>query len=131
MTTARVITPFGAESTAQEVPAGVDRGGKRGIVTGAWSGIGLETARELARAGAAVHLAVRDVEAGHRAGDDIVTTTGNSHVEVASLDPSDLGSVTRFIVTACNRMRPSPTRLANCGPARTSWSGRRRPKEIS
>ena len=45
--TTRVITPFGAESTAAEVAAEVDLAGKRMIVTGGASGIGIETARAL------------------------------------------------------------------------------------
>jgi len=53
-----ITTPFGFDSTAFEVIAGVDLTGKRAIVTGASSGIGVETARALARAGAAVTLAV-------------------------------------------------------------------------
>ncbi|MCU1458265.1 MAG: oxidoreductase, partial [Actinomycetia bacterium] len=47
-------TPFGFSSTADEVIAGVDLTGKRALVTGASSGIGEETARALAAAGAEV-----------------------------------------------------------------------------
>ena len=46
----RVTTPFNAQSTAAEVIAGVDLTGKRAVVTGGASGIGLETARALAAA---------------------------------------------------------------------------------
>ncbi|MCO5984947.1 SDR family NAD(P)-dependent oxidoreductase [Actinoallomurus spadix] len=63
---ARITTPFGARTTAAEVVAGVDLTGRRAIVTGASSGIGAETARVLAGAGAEVTLAVRDVAAGER-----------------------------------------------------------------
>ena len=55
----RITTPFDARSTAAEVIAGVDLTGKRAVVTGGASGIGLETARALAAAGAQVTLAVR------------------------------------------------------------------------
>ncbi|NUT93001.1 MAG: oxidoreductase, partial [Saccharothrix sp.] len=48
----RITTPFTAESTAAEVAAGVDLTGKRAVVTGGASGIGVETARALAAAGA-------------------------------------------------------------------------------
>jgi short chain dehydrogenase len=58
-----IITPFGFGSSAAEVVAGIDLTGKRTIVTGATSGIGIETARVLAGAGAEVTLAVRRVEA--------------------------------------------------------------------
>src|SRR3569833_420220 len=72
MTTAlRLTTPFDATSTADDVLAGVDLRGRRAIVTGGASGIGLETARALARAGAEVTLAVRDLAAGQRAGPDV------------------------------------------------------------
>ena len=61
-----VTTPFGFESTAADVIAGVDLSGKSAIVTGASSGIGVETARALAAAGASVTLAVRDTSSGDR-----------------------------------------------------------------
>ena len=54
-----ITTPFGRESTAAEVVAGIDLSGRRAIVTGGASGIGVETARALAGAGAEVTLAVR------------------------------------------------------------------------
>ena len=71
MTAPRITTPFGFTSTAAEVIAGVDLSGKRAIVTGASSGIGVETARALADAGAAVTLAVRNTEAGERVAAEI------------------------------------------------------------
>ena len=67
----RITTPFNAQSTAAEVIAGVDLTGKRAVVTGGASGIGLETARALASAGAKVTLAVRNTDAGQRAAADI------------------------------------------------------------
>ncbi len=91
-----ITTPFGFESTAAEVIAGVDLSGKRAIVTGASSGIGVETARALADAGAAVTLAVRNIEAGERAAADIRESTGNSAVAVGALELSDLSSVGAF-----------------------------------
>jgi NADP-dependent 3-hydroxy acid dehydrogenase YdfG len=47
MTTIRLVTPFTAKSTATEVVAGIDLTGRRAIVTGGASGIGIETARAL------------------------------------------------------------------------------------
>ena len=55
---------FGATTTAAEVIDGVDLHGRRAVVTGASSGIGVETVRALAAAGADVTLAVRDTHAG-------------------------------------------------------------------
>lgn len=92
----RVITPFTADSTAAEVVAGLDLHGRRAVVTGGASGIGIETARALAGAGAEVTLAVRDLDAGHRAAAGITETTGNTAVRVGQLDLADLGSVIAF-----------------------------------
>ena len=89
-------TPFGFSSTAAEVLAGLDLGGKRAIVTGGASGIGIETARALTGVGASVTLAVRNLESGKRAAADISATTGCQEVNVLPLDLSDLTSVTAF-----------------------------------
>ncbi|MBA2740356.1 MAG: SDR family NAD(P)-dependent oxidoreductase [Nocardioidaceae bacterium] len=84
-----ITTSYDITTTADEVIAGVDLTGLRAIVTGASSGIGVETARSLARAGAEVTLAVRDVPAGQRVADDITATTGNHRVPVVHLDLVD------------------------------------------
>jgi NAD(P)-dependent dehydrogenase (short-subunit alcohol dehydrogenase family) len=82
--------------TADDVVAGVDLTGLRAVVTGASSGIGVETARSLARAGAEVTLAVRNPEAGARTAADITATTGNRDLHVSALDLADRSSVTAF-----------------------------------
>jgi NAD(P)-dependent dehydrogenase (short-subunit alcohol dehydrogenase family) len=92
----RITTPFKAESTAAEVIAGVDLTGKRAVVTGGASGIGLETARALAGAGARVTLAVRNTDAGQRAAADIQATTGRDDVAVARLDLTDRCTIDAF-----------------------------------
>jgi NAD(P)-dependent dehydrogenase (short-subunit alcohol dehydrogenase family) len=92
-----ITTPFGFHSTAAEVSAGVDLSGKRAIVTGGASGIGIETARALAGTGAAVTLAVRDTAAGTHVAADITATTGNEDVRVAPLDLADRASVAAFV----------------------------------
>ena len=73
-----ITTPFGAESTAAEVVEGIDLSGKRAIVTGAASGIGIETARALAGAGAAVTIAVRKTADGERVAADIRSSTATT-----------------------------------------------------
>jgi NAD(P)-dependent dehydrogenase (short-subunit alcohol dehydrogenase family) len=93
----RISTPFTADTTAAEVIAGVDLSGKRAIVTGGSSGIGTETARALASAGAEVTLAVRDVEAGTRVAGNIIAATRNTNVLVERLDLSDQRSVAAFV----------------------------------
>lgn len=92
-----VTTPFGFHSTAGDVLQGVDLRGKRAIVTGGASGIGLETSRALAEAGADVTLAVRRPDAALAAARELdVAHPGRVHV--APLDVTDLDSVRRFAV---------------------------------
>jgi NAD(P)-dependent dehydrogenase (short-subunit alcohol dehydrogenase family) len=95
--TDRITTPFNAESTAAEVIAGIDLTDRRVIVTGGASGIGVETARALASAGAEVTLAVRNVAAGERAAAGIIDSIGNKQVLVAPLDLADQASVGAFV----------------------------------
>ena len=87
-----ITTPFGPTTTAAEVLADVDLAGRRAIVTGASSGIGVETARALARAGAQVILAVRDVEVGERVSGEM-----DGETSVAALDLADQASVAAFV----------------------------------
>lgn len=94
---APIATPFGRHSTAAEVVEGIDLSGKRAIVTGAASGIGVETARALAHAGAEVTLAVRNTDAGAQTAAEITATTGNLNIHVASLDLSDRDSIAKFV----------------------------------
>jgi len=97
--TTRIITPFGFDSTAAEVIEGIDLSGKRAIVTGASSGIGVETARALAGAGAEVTLAVRNAEAGARVALDITAATGTEAVRVGRIELADPASVAAFVAT--------------------------------
>jgi NAD(P)-dependent dehydrogenase (short-subunit alcohol dehydrogenase family) len=79
--------------TAADIP---DQHGRRIVVTGANSGIGLVTARELARAGASVVLACRDRDRGEAAVDAIRAAVLGADVELRLLDVSDLESVRAF-----------------------------------
>jgi NAD(P)-dependent dehydrogenase (short-subunit alcohol dehydrogenase family) len=88
----RITTSFGVTSTAADVVAGIDLTGKRAIVTGGASGIGIETARALASAGAEVTLAVREEDAGSRTAQDIP-----GDVRVALLDLAERPSVDVFV----------------------------------
>ena len=96
---APITTPFGRHSTAAEVVEGINLSSKQAIVTGAASGIGIETARALARTGASVTLAVRNTDAGAQTAADISATTGNQNIHVAPLDLSDRDSIASFIAT--------------------------------
>ena len=91
-----LTTPFNRDTTADEVLRGVDLSGRRALITGGSAGVGLETARSLARAGAEVTLAVRDADRGAKAAAEITADTGNPAVHVAALDVADLDSVRAF-----------------------------------
>lgn len=79
---------FGFHTTAMEAVAGIDLTGRQVVLTGASSGIGVETARALAAVGAKLALGVRDVEKGRAALGDIGT--------LLRLDLGDLASVREF-----------------------------------
>ncbi|MFF7926101.1 SDR family NAD(P)-dependent oxidoreductase [Streptomyces mirabilis] len=90
---------FGASTTAAETIDGVDLHGLRAVVTGASSGIGVETARALASAGADVTLAVRDTDAGARVvarlEAELPSTSGK--LTVGRLDLADRSTVAAFV----------------------------------
>jgi NAD(P)-dependent dehydrogenase (short-subunit alcohol dehydrogenase family) len=92
----RITTPFGARSTAARVLDGISLRGKRALVTGGASGIGIETAKALAGAGAEVTLAVRNIKLGKRVAEDVIAATGNQLVYAAPLDLADQLSVAVF-----------------------------------
>ena len=84
-----MTTSFGAQTTAAEVLKDVDLTGKRAIVTGGASGIGIETARALANAGAEVTIAVRNLEAGRK--------VQQSNINIDYIELSDLDSIATFV----------------------------------
>ena len=86
---------FGAKSTANEVLAGIDLTGKRYLVTGASSGIGLETARALVARGAGVVGAVRDPAKAQAAMASVreSASQGAGSLELIKLDLESLQSV--------------------------------------
>ncbi|QYF72516.1 oxidoreductase [Cryobacterium sp. PAMC25264] len=83
---------FGARTTATQVLAGIDLNGRTAIVTGGYSGLGIETVAALAAAGAQVLVPARRPEAARAALD----ARGLADVKVETLDLADLGSVRAF-----------------------------------
>jgi NAD(P)-dependent dehydrogenase (short-subunit alcohol dehydrogenase family) len=73
-----------------------DQSGRTAIVTGANSGLGLVTARELARAGARVALACRNLDKGHAAVEEIRAAVPDAQVQLDELDLASLASVRGF-----------------------------------
>lgn len=93
----RITTPFDARSTADEVSAGVDLTGRRTIVTGGASGIGIATTTTLARRGATITIAVRNTDVGRDVAERITSETGNDRIDVRELELTDPASVRRFV----------------------------------
>jgi NAD(P)-dependent dehydrogenase (short-subunit alcohol dehydrogenase family) len=92
MTTAqhKIGSGFGATSTAAEVVAGIDLTGKLAIVTGGYSGLGLETTRALTAAGAHVVVPARRRATAEEA------LRGQENIEIDELDLANLESVRAF-----------------------------------
>jgi NAD(P)-dependent dehydrogenase (short-subunit alcohol dehydrogenase family) len=82
-----------AKWTAEQIP---DQSGRTAIVTGANSGLGLATARELARAGARVVLACRDTAKGRTAQAEIEAAVPGADLRLEALDLASLDSVRAF-----------------------------------
>lgn len=91
-----IASPFDHRAQALDVVEGIDLRGRTAIVTGGSSGLGVETARALAAAGAKVVMPVRSRQAGEEAAADIRGSTGNAAVEAADLDLADWSSVRAF-----------------------------------
>jgi NAD(P)-dependent dehydrogenase (short-subunit alcohol dehydrogenase family) len=92
---------FGPRSTAAEVLEGIDLSGKLAVVTGGYSGLGIETVRALTGAGAAVVVPARRPEHAREA----LAAEGIT-AEVDALDLGDLASVRAFATTFLDSDRP-------------------------
>ncbi|MFI5879458.1 SDR family NAD(P)-dependent oxidoreductase [Streptomyces sp. NPDC051554] len=90
---------FSADTTAAEVIDGVDLHGRRAVVTGASSGIGVETARALTAAGADVTLAVRNTDAGAQVAERLEKELppGSGQLTVGRLDLADRSTIAAFV----------------------------------
>jgi len=93
---------FGARTEPAEILENIDLSGQVALVTGGYSGIGLETTRALANAGAKVHVPVRTME---KATETLADIKGN--IVVGEMDLGDLDSVRAY----ANRVRSSDDSL--------------------
>src|ERR1700733_4333668 len=113
---------FGAESTTEEVLAGVDLKGKRVLVTGVSAGLGVETARVLAAHGADVVGAARDLDKAQRATSDVRAQAANGgSLALVELDLASLKSVRACAEALVVNGRPFDVVIANAGVMRTPF----------
>ncbi|MFZ5618432.1 MAG: SDR family NAD(P)-dependent oxidoreductase [Pseudomonadota bacterium] len=105
-----INSPFHAKSTAAEVIKGVDLSGKFAVVTGGYSGIGVETVRALVSAGAEALVPARDVA---KAKDALKPLPGR--ISVAEMDLSDLASVRDFASGVVGAGKPIHLLINNAG----------------
>jgi NAD(P)-dependent dehydrogenase (short-subunit alcohol dehydrogenase family) len=114
---------FGAKSTADEVLSGVDLKGKRFLITGAASGIGLETAHSLVSHGASVVGAIRDLakaELATASVRDAASRSGGSF-ELIELDLASLQSVRTCADKLLARGQRFDAIIANAGVMATPF----------
>jgi NAD(P)-dependent dehydrogenase (short-subunit alcohol dehydrogenase family) len=91
---------FGFSSTASEVLGGRSLAGTNAVVTGGYAGIGLETTRVLAEAGATVIVPVRSPDKARAA------LAGLARVELLPMDLADPASIDAFAAKVRERGRP-------------------------
>lgn len=118
-----MIKKFGAKSTADEVLSGVDLKGKRFLITGASSGIGLETARSLVARGASVVGAVRDLAKAESATASVRNTASQrgGDLELIELDLASLQNVRACADKLLARGQPFDSIIANAGVMATPF----------
>ncbi|MFJ9033700.1 SDR family NAD(P)-dependent oxidoreductase [Streptomyces sp. NPDC102274] len=90
-----ITSRFSTAATAADVAESIDLSGQTAIITGGASGIGRETARVLATAGADVTLAVRNLDQGLAAAAEL-NAAATGHVSAALLDLADPASIAAF-----------------------------------
>lgn len=87
---------FGYRTTAMEAVAEIDLSNMNAIITGGYSGIGLETTRALASAGAHVTIACRDLDRAIATAAELNKSLGQNRVNAAQLDLGSLSSIKDF-----------------------------------
>ena len=106
---------FHAKSTALEVSEGHNLTGYETIVTGGASGIGIETVRALANAGARVIIGARDLTRAEPIAQSLRTETGSNKIELEQLDLASLKSVRDFVKRFLEKKRPLHILVNNAG----------------
>ncbi|XP_058829927.1 retinol dehydrogenase 14-like isoform X1 [Topomyia yanbarensis] len=91
--------------------------GKTVIITGANSGIGKETARDLAKRGARIIMACRNMETAKKAREEIMAESGNSNLIIKHIDISSLASVRNFAQDIVTTERVIDVLIHNAGVA--------------
>jgi NAD(P)-dependent dehydrogenase (short-subunit alcohol dehydrogenase family) len=114
---------YGPKTTADEVLAGIDLKGKRFLITGASSGIGLETARSLVSHGASVVGAVRDLAKAEPATASVreAASQGGGSLELIELDLASLQSVRDCADKLLANGQPFDAIIANAGVMATPF----------
>jgi NAD(P)-dependent dehydrogenase (short-subunit alcohol dehydrogenase family) len=105
----KIGSGFGAQSTAAEVAGGIDLGGKLAVVTGGYSGVGIETTRALTGAGAHVVVPARRPDFARE------QLAAIQNVEVADLQLDDLGAVRAFAESFLDSGRSIDLLINNAG----------------
>ncbi len=109
------MSAFGHDTTAEEIARTADLRGRLAVLTGASSGIGVETARGLGLAGADVVLGVRDLDAGEAVARDLAPES-SGELRVVELDLRELDSVAAFADAITG---PVDLLIANVGVSKT------------
>ncbi|KAL2342745.1 hypothetical protein Fmac_004030 [Flemingia macrophylla] len=112
---------FSASSTAEQVTQGIDGTALTAIVTGASSGLGLETTRVLALRGVHVVMAVRNVESGNNVKETILKEIPSAKIDVMELDLSSMASVRKFAADFNSSGLPLNILINNAGVMATPF----------
>lgn len=104
-----IASPYNAHSTAVDVVRGLDLSGKTAIVTGGYSGLGLETTRALTKAGASVIIPARDVEKAR------ASLAGLVGLEIMPMDLMDRASIASFAADFLDRDVALPILINSAG----------------
>lgn len=91
------MSAFGYRTTALEAVEGIDLTGKQVVVTGCYAGIGIETVRALASAGAKVTMACRDLSKAKDVASELNASLGDDNIDAAELDLGNQASVRAFV----------------------------------